>query len=73
MIAYVCGVIGGRKQLREHIEYEWKVRRNKLITNGINNPRRWARYGQDVISQIDETHYGTEKSDLTLVCLSREA
>ena len=59
-MAYICGFDGGCKQLLEHIEYEWKVRQNELITNGINDPRKWARYGQDVMNQIDETQYGIE-------------
>ena len=35
LMAYICGFGGGCKQLREHIEYERKVRQNRLITNGI--------------------------------------
>ena len=51
LIAYICGFGGGRKQLRKHIEYKWKVRQNQLIINLINDLRRWSRYGQDIINQ----------------------
>ena len=54
-MAYICGFSGYHKKLREHIEYEQKVRRNELIINRINDTRRWARCDQYIIDQIDET------------------
>ena len=71
-MVYICEFGGGCKQLREHFDHQWKIRRNRLIPNRINDPRRWARYGQDVINKIDKTQYGIEKSDPTLVCLFRK-
>ena len=71
-MTYIFGFGGGCKKLREHIEYEWKVRKNESIINESNDSRRWTRCGQDVINQIDETQYSIDKLDLTLVCLFRE-
>ena len=47
----------------------WKIRRDQLITNGIDDPRQWVRCGQDVIKKMDEEKFGNKKPDLFLVCL----
>ena len=46
LMAYIRGFVGIPKNLREHINYEWSKRLKELITNEINDPRRWARCGQ---------------------------
>ena len=38
---YIFG-FGGRRNLQEHIEYAWKINRNQLISNGVEDPRLWV-------------------------------
>ena len=48
-MTYIYRFGGGCKQLREHIEYEWRVRRNELIINGILTIQE---YGLDVVKML---------------------
>ena len=42
---------------------------NRLIREGVNIVRHWARYGSEIISNINEECFGVSPIDLTLVCL----
>ena len=68
ILAYICG-FGGRKTLREHVEYQWKLKRDQLIRNGINEIKQWAECGRDVINEITLHDDSIVQSDLTLVLL----
>ena len=68
LLAYICG-FGNRRILREHVEYQWKLKRDHMIRNGINDAKRWAQCGQDVINEITLQDYTIAPSDLTLVLL----
>ena len=58
----------------EHsIESKWKERRDYLIRNGINDPRQWAKCGQEVIQNHNFSGFGMESNDeLKLVLLFKE-
>ena len=71
VMAYICG-FDGNKTLRCYVEQKWKERRDTLISNNINDPRQWARSGNDVIESINEDSFNIEKSDLRLVLLFRD-
>ena len=71
VIAYICG-FNGERTLRRHIEQKWKERRDILIQNGINDPRQWARSGNDIIEDIDVDYFAIERSELRLVLLFRD-
>ena len=71
VMAYICG-FDGNKTLRCYVEQKWKERRDTLISNNINDPRQWARSGNDVIESINEDSFNIEKSDLCLVLLFRD-
>ena len=36
ILAYICG-FGGRRILREQVEYQWKVKRDRLISDGVDD------------------------------------
>ena len=41
LFAYICGFSStSRSDLRFYVEQQWKVKRDHLITQGINNPKR---------------------------------
>ena len=68
ILAYICG-FGGRRTLREHVEYQWKLKRDQLIRNGTNDIKQWAECGRDVINEITLHDDTIVQSDLTLVLL----
>jgi hypothetical protein len=68
LFAYICG-FAKRRTLREHVEHQWKVKRDVLIQNGNADVRDWARSGQEVINNLNVDNYNIEKSDLRLVLL----
>ena len=70
VFAFICG-FGGRKILRENVEYRWKLRQDGLMRRGINDVQEWARCGEDVINELDGRAYDIDKSELNLVCLFR--
>ena len=71
VMAYICG-FNGNKTLRCFVEHKWKQRRDQLIINGINDPRQWARCGNDVIDNLNEDDFNIEKSELRLILLFRD-
>ena len=68
ILAYICG-FGGRRTLREHVEYQWKLKRDQLIRNGINEIKQWVECGRDVINEIALHDDTIVQSDLALVLL----
>jgi hypothetical protein len=70
VMAFICG-FNGEKNLRRFIEQKWKEKRDSLAQNGINDIRRWAHCGNEVIENLDETAFNTEKSELRLILLFR--
>ncbi len=70
VMAFICG-FNGEKNLRRFIEQKWKEKRDSLVQNGINDIRRWAHCGNEVIDNLDETAFNTEKSELRLILLFR--
>ena len=71
VLAFICG-FNGNKTLRRVVEQKWKERRDFLIRNGINDPRQWARSGNDVIQNINDVSFNVDKSELRLVLLFRD-
>lgn len=73
LMAYICGFNGERSELRLHMERQWKLKRDYMIRMGNNDPRDWARAGQDVIDTVVNDHqFNVDASDLRLVCLFRD-
>eukprot|EP00957_Ditylum_brightwellii_P037500 2835656-Ditylum_brightwellii.AAC.1 len=66
---YICG-FNGQKQLRRHIEFKWKQKRDFLVVSRIDDPREWAEAGTNIINDVvlEET-FSIEKTDLCLVLL----
>ena len=71
VFAYICGFDGNR-QLRYHVEREWKVKRDRLATRGVSCQKSFAQSGQQIIEEInnDARVYGNNH-DLWLVLLFR--
>lgn len=67
----MCG-FGDRRQLREHIEHIWRVKRNKLINHDVDSSSEWVRYGNLLSINLRFHKYGIKKLDLILVCLSKQ-
>ena len=44
LIGYICG-FDGKIELREHVEYMWKLERDKLVMNGREDVTVLARIG----------------------------
>jgi hypothetical protein len=72
LLAYICGFGGGKKRLREHIEFMWKAKISHMKQIGIQDISSWAKSGEDVINELTEDQFGIEQSDLKLVCLFRD-
>ena len=68
LFSYVCG-FGGRRDLMFYIERTWKDKRNRMISNGVQDARAWANCGAEVINDLDIENYGVGASDLTMVNL----
>ena len=71
LFAYIFGFSStSRTHLRFYIEQQWKVKRDNLIRQGINDQKRWAYCGTDIINQINNNdRFGMQSSELKLVCL----
>ena len=71
LFAYICGFSStSRNHLRFYIEQQWKVKRDNLIRQGVNDQKRWAYCGTDIINQINNNdRFGMQSSELKLVCL----
>ena len=71
LFAYICGFSSiSRSHLRFYIEQQWKVKRDNLIRQGINDQKRWAYCGRDIINRINDNDcFGVLSSELKLVCL----
>jgi predicted GIY-YIG superfamily endonuclease len=68
LFAYICG-FDSKNDLLFYIERMWKVKRDGLIRNGVNDLKAWASCGSEIIAELDEENFGVNPSDLTLVCL----
>ena len=71
LYAYICGA-NGNDELLLFLERQWKVKRNRLIMNGVNDIKEWAYCGNDIISELNARQFGVQPSDLTLVILFKE-
>ena len=66
------GLLFTKRELREHVEYMWKLERDRLVMNGIQDVTVLARIGsQRVIQQLDTNMYGIDRTDLSFVSLFR--
>ena len=66
LIVYICG-FDGKRELREHVEYMWKLERDGLVMNGTEDVIVLTRIGaQRVIQQLDTNMYGID-IDLSLL------
>ena len=64
LIGYICG-FDGKRELRERVEYMWKVEKDRLVMTGIEDVTVLARIGaQRVIQQLDTNMYGIDRTDL---------
>jgi predicted GIY-YIG superfamily endonuclease/molybdopterin converting factor small subunit len=73
IMAYICGFEDGKKELRLHLERSWKLKRDRMIERGFNDPREWARAGQSVINDVVGCDaFNVDSSDLKLVCHFRD-
>ena len=68
MMAYICG-FGGDRDLMYSIEEKWKIRRDQLRVDGNDDPRDWAKCGEDVIRAESGNIFGDDVSPLKLVLL----
>ena len=69
VFAYICG-FDGNQQLQYHVEREWKMKRDRLVMQGIRCQQRFALSGQDVVEEVnnDARVFGNNH-DLHLVLL----
>ena len=42
ILAYICGFRGRRTLREKHVEYQWKLKRDQLMRNGINEIKQWV-------------------------------
>ena len=68
LFAYICG-FSGRHDLMFYIEREWKLKRDRMIRNGVNNATSWANCGAEVINELNVESFGVNPTELTLVSL----
>ena len=69
VMAYICGFDGEKTELRFHMERQWKMKRDYLNASGCDDPREWARAGQDVIDDVAMSDgFDVDPVDLRLVC-----
>ena len=54
-----------------YIEREWKLKRDRMIRNGVNNAMSWANCGAEVINDFNVETFGVNPTELTLVSLFR--
>ena len=52
-----------------YVEHVWKENIDRLIRTEFNHDISWARYGNDVITELDVESVGGFPTDLSLVCL----
>ena len=79
LLAYICGFSETEdkncdSELRFSVERKWKIKRDQLILNGINDKYEWAKSGNTVIDSMIRQNersgqFDIENKDLTLVCL----
>ena len=71
LFAYICGFSSTRSDLQFFIENKWKDRRDNLIAQGVNDPIKWAKCGDQAINTVSSNYdrFGVYPSDLKLVCL----
>ena len=70
MMGYICGFCGDRDMMY-CMELKWKLRRDELIQDGNNDPRDWARCGEDIIREQHNQSVGAVESNLKLILLFR--
>ena len=68
ILSFVCG-FDGEKQLRMHVENQWKVERDRLISRGVNDIHEWSQCVNSVINRIDNERFQTDSTKLRLVCM----
>ena len=68
LFAYICGA-NCNDALLLYLERQWKIKRDRLIINGVNDIKEWAFCGNDIISELKSENLGVRPSDLTLVDL----
>ena len=68
ILSFVCG-FDGEKQLRMHVENQWKVERDRLISRGVNDIHEWSQCVTSVINRIDNERFQTDSTKLRLVCM----
>ena len=71
LFAYICGA-NCNDTLLLYLERQWKIKRDRLIVNGVNDIKEWAYCGNDIISELNAVNFGVRPSDLTLVVLFKE-
>ena len=68
LYSFICGFSCNR-DLCFYVERQWKDKRDRMISNGVQDTRVWANCGEEVISELDIENYGVNASDLTMVNL----
>ena len=68
LLAYIC-VFDNRRDLMFHIECQWKINRDHLIRNGVNDAKEWAAAGEEVSASLNVNDFGIEREELRLVKL----
>ena len=51
-----------------HVEYLWKVQRDRLIDSGIDCPKAIARSANDMLENLSHSSQETATSKLRLIC-----
>ena len=54
-----------------NVEREWKVKRDRMIRNGVHSATSWANCGAEVINELNVETIGVNPTELTLVSLFR--
>jgi predicted GIY-YIG superfamily endonuclease len=71
LFAYICGA-NCNDGLLLYLERQWKIKRDRLIANRVNDVKEWAYCGNEIISELNSENFGVRASDLTLVVLFKE-
>jgi len=59
-----------RRDLMFYIESPWKLKRDHLIRNGVNDAKEWAAAGEEVIASLNMNDFvGMESEELRIVKL----
>ena len=70
LFAYICG-FSGRRDLMYYVERVWKIKRDRMIRNGVHSAQSWANCGAEVINELNVETFGVNPTELTLVSLFR--